>query len=87
MSRNLKYSYINEIEEEPAIAHKRAVRHKRNIQKQKINLFFIFILSVVLIFVCFPVFKNVGNYLFFNSIKNRNLNFNAQDIYRHTNIR
>ncbi len=81
MRKNLNYSYIEDFEEESISAShnrkSRPVQHK----KKKVNFFVVVILVCMLFFVCVPVCKNVANYLFLNSIKNRNFIFNAENIY------
>jgi hypothetical protein len=84
MRRNLNYNYIEELEDNSVITEHKPKMRKRITKKKQTNFLLICLLIGVMLFVCLPVCKHIYNYLFFNSIRNRNLNFNAESIYNNS---
>ena len=84
MRKNLNYNYIEEIEDNSLSIERKIKIPFRKPKKKKINFIAVGLLFCILFFICLPVCKNVYNYLFLNSIRNRNLHFNAQEIYNNS---
>ena len=77
----MNYSYIEEFEDNTLLTEKKQILHKNKPKKKKTNLIVIGLYLLMLFFVSLPLCKNTYNYLFFNSIRNRNLNFSAENLY------